>query len=466
MISSAPLARQGGGSIANEIGMTSPENRFTIFRLLQPIILHLDFGTKPHETRLIAELINGDPNHLTFSITQEMSEAFKSRIPLLDRIGDKAYRIKKFFDGIPIGQKFFIVPGHIDDELLYHRYHSILAKLNGEEVEPSSMDRIDSYLGEYYEVRTFNGDDRRRIGVNNKVERICRFCGKRIPDVHFSSKSHAISESLGNKGLICLEECDECNKRFNETIEQDLYNLVSLNLLLHAISGKKGSRALKGDGISIKLDSSSRDTLGRDTIVLTFRDMPNVSDPQEIIKNISKRYNFPSNKYVPQNIYKCLCKYVLSLLDSSEIPFFQETIAWINEPLRKRRLPPIWRYSVNTANSKWEHTTSMIIMRRKHNSKDIPYCWAIMIIAGEPYLFIVPFCSKDKYKFVGKTRQAFFIDGVKNMMNGILFHPTDMSDIKSHHLIVNQTFSMPEDSVEGRDYHIIRPDSKSNPLTQ
>lgn len=94
-----------------------------------------------------------------------MSEAFKSRIPLLDRIGDKAYRIKKFFDGIPIGQKFFIVPGHIDDELLYHRYHSILAKLNGEEVEPSSMDRIDSYLGEYYEVRTFNGDDRRRIGV-------------------------------------------------------------------------------------------------------------------------------------------------------------------------------------------------------------------------------------------------------------------------------------------------------------
>ena len=89
-----------------------------------------------------------------------------------------------------------------------------------------------------------------------------------------------------------------------------------------------------------------------------------------------------------------------------------------------------------------------------------------MIIAGEPYLFIVPFCSKDKYKFVGKTRQVLFIDGVKNMMNGIQFHPTDMSDIKSHHLIVNQTFSMPEDSVEGRDYHIIRPDSKTNSLTQ
>ena len=447
--------------------MTSTENRFTIIRLSQPIILHLDFGTKPHETRLIAKLINGDPNQLTFSKTQVMSEAFKTRIPLLDVIGEKAYTIKKFFDEIPIGQKFLIVPGHIEDELLYHRYHSILAKLNGEEVEPSTMDRIDSYLGEYYEVRTFNGDGpHRRIGIDKKEERICRFCGRKIPDVHFSNKSHAISESLGNKGLICLEECDECNKRFNETIEQDLYNLVSLNLLLHAISGKKGSRILKGDGISIKLDPSSRETLGRDTIAFTLKDMPDVSDPQEIIKNISKRYDFPSNRYVPQNIYKCLCKYVLSLVDSSEIPFFHETIAWINEPLRKRRLPPIWRYSVNAANSTWEHTTSMIIMRRKHKSKEIPYCWAIMIIAGEPYLFIIPFCSKDKYKFVRKTRQAFFIDGIKNMMNGIQFHTTDMSGIKSHHLIINQSFSLPENSVDGRDYHIIRPVSGTNPLTQ
>ena len=177
------------------------------------------------------------------------------------------------------------------------------------------------------------------------------------------------------------------------------------------------------------------------------------------LDSINKDYD-PYLQYTPQNIYKCLCKYALSLMDSSELKYFQDTIAWIKEPLAKHRLLPIWHYSVNTDGKTWEKTTAMIIMRRKHEEKGLPYCWAIFIIAGEPHLFIVPFCSKDKYKFVGKARQDFFMDGIKNMMTNIQFHPQKMDNATPVRMKIRTSFEIPPDCVEGRDYYIIEPETQ------
>lgn len=431
--------------------------RFTFFRLASPSVLHMDFARRQKEIALFASLINGDTNNWEIKKVQIMTEAFKERLKLLDVIGDRSYRIRHFLEEIPEGQLFLVVPGHIEDELEYHLYLTQLAEINGVTSKPSAMDRIGSYLWEHYEVRIYKGDDRRSIGVYDKDLRVCRFCGKKMPEVSFKHKSHAISEALGNKGLVCLEECDDCNERFNESIEQDLVQMMAPYLLLHGVSGKNGIPEIKGDGFSMRIDTSTRTTLGRDTIKYIFRDMPNSKDPQKILAGINKDYN-PFLRYTPQNIYKCLCKYALSLMDSSELTFFQDTIAWINEPIAKHRLPPIWHYSVNKEGKTWEQTTSMIIMRRKHKRKDLPYCWGIMIIAGDPYLFIIPFCSQDKYKFVGKARQDFFLNGIKNMMLNIKFQPRDMCGITPVKTRILFSFEISPDCEEGRDYYILEPE--------
>lgn len=433
--------------------------RFTFFRLTSPSVLHFDFKRRQKEIALFASLINGDANNREIKRVQVMTDAFKERLKLLDVVGDKSYRAKHFLEEIPDGQMFLIVAGHIEDELEYHLFLTQLAKINGISLPPSSMDRIESFIGDHYEVRIYKGDDRRRIGVDDKSLRVCRFCGQKMPEVSFKNKSHAISEALGNKGLVCLEECDECNKRFNETIEQDLVHMMAPHLLLHGIPGKNGIPVIKGDGFTMKLDTSTRATLGRDTIKYIFRDMPNSKDPQKILAGINKDYE-PFLQYKPQNIYKCLCKYALSLMDSSELKYFPKTIAWVNEPLAKHRLPPIWHYSVNTEGRTWEQTTSMIIMRRKHKGKELPYCWAIMIIAGDPYLFIIPFCSQDKYKFVGKSRQDFFMDGLKNMMQNIQFQPKEMSGITPVKTRIRLSFEISPDCEEGRDYYILEPETQ------
>ena len=422
--------------------------RFTIFKVLQPYILHLNFARRKQEIALFAKFFTGEDSATELKCVQIMTHSFKERLSTLDVIGERAYLIKKFFEEIPIGQKFLNIKGHLDDELEYQRYLSILAQINGLSFDTSVMDHFGNYLRNHYEVRIFKGDDRRRIGENDKTKRVCRFCGRRIPAVSFNHKSHAISESLGNKTLICLEECDECNKHFNESLEQDITQMMAPRLLLLGISGKKGVPIIKGDGITIKIDTSTRAALGRDTLVYTLQDMPDILDPELLAKHISKDYKLYL-KYTPQNIYKCLCKYALSLIDSSELQYFKDTIAWINEPLTKHRLPPVWRYHIDTEGQSWDRITAMIIMKRKHAKKELPYCWAILIIAGEPFLFILPFCSQDKFKFIGKERQEFFINGIKNMMNGIQLFPTNFSRTTVVKTMFHPSFVFSPDAKEG-----------------
>lgn len=161
----------------------------------------------------------------------------------------------------------------------------------------------------------------------------------------------------------------------------------------------------------MKIDTRSRETLGRDTVVLKLKDLPNSTNINEILDGIDKIHNLYLD-YIPQNVYKCFCKYAISLVDSSELPYFKDTINWINEyPTTKRRLPPI-----------------------------------------------IPFCAKDKYRFVGLKRQEFFLNGLKEITNGkVDFQPTNLCGNKTIKLKMRTTFKIPDDCVEGRDYYFIDP---------
>ena len=430
--------------------------QFTVIANTASPILYLGIGNRA-STRLFSKLINGDPDQATVKYLQTASQDFKNRLHILDEIGERVYEIKQFFSQIPTGQHFLFLPGRIEDRIQIYFYTKQLSQLDNVPLESTDLGNISSYLYDHYEVRTFSGNERLRIGVNNKAKRVCRFCGRSMPDAKFKQKAHAISESLGNKGLVCLEECDDCHRRFGSTIEHDIINYFQFFLILKGIKGKNGNPTLQGDSISITNDQSSRYTLGRDTLVLKVKTMPDTHNPQEIAKFISEQFSFSNVKYIPQNIYKCFCKYVLSVIGREYLPHFNGTIDWINEPLAYHRLPPIWYYSVPENSD----TPYLVIMLRKHNSKEIPYCWAILNIAGHQYLFILPFCSHDKYKFVGKSRVQFFFDGLKNAMPNIIFQPMKFDSISPVSLRIKADFNISPDCVEGRDYYFIDPRNKS-----
>lgn len=432
-----------------------PMPKFTIIANISTPTLHLSIGNKAASS-IFAELINGNPEDDTVKHLQIASQQFKERLQLLDDIGEQMFIMKRFFNDIPTDQHFLFLPGHITDELEIYQQTKKLSLLDRvEHVFDNGYDKFFPYLYNHYEVHSFHSKDRLNVGVNKREKRVCRFCGKSMPDVMFKQKAHAISEALGNKGLVCLEECDDCNRRFNETIEQDLIRISQLNLLLYGIKGKNGIPTFKGNNVTIINKTSTRSTIGRDTMLLKVDTLPETRNPQEIGKYLSEKAS-STIEYIPQNIYKCLCKYVLSLIDSKYIPHFKRTIDWINEPLSKHRLPPVWYCQVPIGSS-----PIMIILQRKHNHKEIPYCWAILNIVGWQYLFILPFCSLDKYKFVGKSRVDFFIEGIKKMMSNIELHTMNLDGIKHAKFHIKANFEISPDCVEGRDYFFI--DRNKNP---
>lgn len=428
---------------------------FTIIANISNSVLYLGIGNKT-TSRLFAELINGNPNEDAVKCLQTATQEFKDRLSLLDDIGERIYGIKQFFTEIPTDQHFFFLSGHIEDSIQIYLYTKYLSEIDNVPLRSTNLERITSYLYDHYEVNSFNGNERLNIGTYDKKKRVCRFCGHSMPDVTFKQKAHAISESLGNKGLVCREECDDCNRRFNETIEQDVIHLFQFHLILKGIKGKKGCPTLQGNGISITNDSTSRESNGRDTLVLKVKTIPVSHDPQEIAKFMSEQFSFSNIKYIPQNIYKCFCKYVLSLINRKYLDFFKGTIDWINESPTHHKLPPLWCYSV----SKNIESPYLVVMLRKHEHKDIPYCWAILSIASYQFLFIIPFCSLDKYKFVGKTRVDYFLNGIKNVMPNVNLQPMKLDGITPINLKINANFNIPSDCVEGRDYYYYELDKK------
>ena len=427
-------------------------SQFTIIANIRPSVIHVAFQGKA-ETRLIAELFTGNPEAKEIPCFQLASVEFKARIHLLDGMGDSFYEPRKFFNDIPMNQHFILLPGRIDDEIQILKYRIELSRIDNLPIEPTVKNLIMSNLSNHYTVRSFKGDSRMKIGINDKAQRVCRFCDKSIPETKFGNKSHAISRSLGNIGLICLEECDGCNKRFNETIEQDITNYFLYLLVFKGVNGRNGNRTLKGDKVSITNDTSTRDIIGRDTVTIYFDSPIDTRDPQKIAQVLSNSMSFSQVKYKPQNVYKCFCKYVLSLIDSRYLLYFKDTINWINEPLAKHLLPPIWYYTVPM-----EDVPSLVVMTRKHNRKEIPYCWAIISIAGLQFLFIVPYCSQDKFKFVGKNRVKHFEDNLKKFMPNLELKPLYFNSIDPVPIEAEFNLEIPSDCVEGRDFFIIESD--------
>lgn len=90
------------------------------------------------------------------------------------------------------------------------------------------------------------------IGAVDKSLRKCRFCGRAAPEA-FRKESHAISEGLGNKFLICNEECDECNGRLAK-VENNLMRYFDVRRAMFGIKSKTSGTIpiIEGKGFVIR----------------------------------------------------------------------------------------------------------------------------------------------------------------------------------------------------------------------
>lgn len=358
---------------------------------------------------------------------------FKDKLPLLHEFTETypcIHQFVSYLKKIKVDSYFAVMNGKITDSLLISQIKSELEKLSGvpQRVDISLFEPILSK----YNMREY-GAVRVNIGEPNKEKRICRFCGKSFPEVHFDTKSHAISEMLGNKNVICLEECDDCNKYFAQTIEQDLYSIVSFFISLYRIKGKDGERKTKGKNFSLYHDENN---------TLVFQLGKGIEIPRNLdeLRNFDFVFDNTNNTYIPQNVYKCLCKFVLSVIANNELIHYKKTIQWICGKLERKKIPLI-TFSELPYVAK---NPKLLVFQRKLNDAQFPYIFASLLCINMHFIFILPFSSIDSVNFSFKKNYMSFFDNLRIWFPNLTYSLSNFSSTEKDSMPIKIDFKIPE----------------------
>lgn len=257
--------------------------------------------------------------------------------------------------------------------------------------------------GIVYHRYGYDGSHRVEIGESIEHKRICRFCGKKMPEVTFKNIAHAISESIGCKEFFNYEECDSCNKKF-APMEQDFYRRHAFDLSFFDIEGKKGCREIETKDFSIS-GIKGMVPINIKSVEKFNKILADIEQGKDAILLSAKK---TISKYTPQNIYKCLCKYVLGMLESEFLPHFKDTIDWINSELCPRVLPSVLVYRPNSILT---HPRIAYFIRVQGN-EDFPFAIGCLEFANQGYFFLIPFCQgenlpKPDSKVYQKFKESF-----------------------------------------------------------
>lgn len=222
------------------------------------------------------------------------------------------------------------------------------------------------------------------IGAVDKSLRKCRFCGRAAPEA-FRKESHAISEGLGNKFLICNEECDECNGRLAK-VENNLMRYFDVRRAMFGIKSKTSGTIpiIEGKGFVIR---------NRDDIPQLYIELESL--PAGVNGQSPFYFKLETNEEVThQGIYKALCKIVIDLLPSEELPHFVQTIRWINGFIIDAETPD---YYVSYDNDVVLQPTVEIFLSKRPGEE--PYCSVILHLFDTYLVYILPHVDVDRGQF-------------------------------------------------------------------
>jgi len=239
-----------------------------------------------------------------------------------------------------------------------------------------------------YSGLIYDGTAKIVIG-SSSTPRKCRFCGGIEPNVSFDNDTaHAISESLGNINFICNDECKSCNHHFS-IIEQSFYRAHAPMLMLCGIKGKNNGKR-KSDTKSVA-GADCKISFSEKGLMIALKDNGYKKFYNEATTNhiFSLDPILKFEKYKLIDVYKSLCKYVISMLPSEQLVHFQPTIDWLMGKLTFEKLPNV----VTTITQLTQHPILGYLIRL--NQESFPYAIGFFRFAMVTYLFIIPGANNE-----------------------------------------------------------------------
>ena len=307
------------------------------------------------------------------------------------------------------GESFAINTKHLTDSE-YDEIKENVLKLNVPDYEGFRRYRtevcgilIDNYRMVFYEQER----KQLRIGETDKAKRKCRFCRESMPTVKFDKDAHTISEGLGNKSIITNDECDTCNETLGKEIEQDLMTYLSPLRTFSSIAGKHGRTKIKDDSFAIYEESP-----GKIRIDLFDQEIPELKHCtfKEDGENFTLSFTHPQ-KLNPQDVYRAIVKYAIGVMEEVELPYFQDTIDWVNKENTAVDLPKLCFFLDN--NPKDDKKPCITVFFRKNSDKTLPYSFIDLKVAGVVVFAVIPFCNQDDRIFSKEEDWKHILEVVK-----------------------------------------------------
>jgi len=346
---------------------------------------------------ILLKYFNDNGNYILARNTAEirnaisnLAETYKSQVPQIQRL-------RVFLNKLQKNEYFVFLQGHEFTSTFINQIYIGLFALKNNKNPASFIKEVGSYFQpvlKNYISQTFDHSTNIRIGEPVKAKRTCRFCGEMMPKVKFKKKAHTISESFGNKVIICNEECDTCNERFGNSIEEDFSKYFEVFRVMYKIEGKKGVPKIKGKNFEFRLEN--------DEYILDYQ--KSGKDDEIILESYGT--------VCLQNVYKCLCKFFISIIDGQNIKHFKSTIQWINSKFFSTQIPKL--VIGQNQNLFTSHPKISYYLNRLNNS-ELPVATCELRTKDLVFLFIVPtFDGIETFKYNEYFKLFRHYDNVKN----------------------------------------------------
>lgn len=179
-------------------------------------------------------------------------------------------------------------------------------------------------INQYY---YFNETIKPKVYIPIKQKpRVCIFCGKSDSETPFRKKAHIIPKALGNRTLFTTIECDECNQKSGDTIENDFIEYLNAT---RALAKKRG-----GDKGHVKYKPSGKISYIKSGVtsntIEIYEDEADESIKVLYLPNNKMSIEMTSSRPINYvNVVKALAKMGLLLFTVEEIKANYHIIQWI-----------------------------------------------------------------------------------------------------------------------------------------
>ncbi len=244
-----------------------------------------------------------------------------------------------------------------------------------------------------YKVLMFDPEKFPGKVINGKRDgqRRCRFCGRTLDETHFAKEAHAISIALRNTKFICADECDDCNESFGRKLENDVTIFFQVFLSLYQVPKRNGKeRQITGRNFEMQMSNAPHPFSDLPILQFHTRDWKDESIPDVI--SLIKSFDLSNKTFIPQNVYKAICKYALSLMPYSLTLHYQKTIKWIQSATFEHSLPKIKIASFDRNGNE----PIIALFLRKIENKHFPLCIASLCVANIHLFYLLPFSDESE----------------------------------------------------------------------